>query len=538
MKKKLTAMMMALALIIGVTSCASQEDKQDLINSAEEFCSGVKNLKVTKIKDFVGDDKNTDEILEKYIHGEGLTDSRLEVYELVLDSISYELDEKSAKCDKKAAEGSIDVTFEIVDYESVTEDEAAVTGLDSFYEALEDCDDTAEYELTLEMYYDGENWVVDNYGEVFEELFDDIRDFEVNFVPDLTNQICEAYWSGDCDDSGLFTNAVFIEYELIMGEDFDSINYYYEFSTDGEVFYTSEVRNSFSGVFSAYIYSDKGYHTPLDDSGSFIAPGTYQVNFYDDMGNSIYTAECNVVVEEVELPTDLSETVESTTWNYPGDGVNTFANITSVFLSINVKDEYKDAAFNYFYTVEYNDEVIYTSDEFIRKGFSEKLYYGSYYNGCPVDENNSDNMAEGIYTFKVYSIDGKLITQDSCNVLCGDDVILLQWQDGVGYQYAISQDSYRAYFIKNNYTADGVYYDNNGMKICVETWIQIDANDKYTYEVVRDDQSVGSGDATIDSQYSDRIYIDYQEEIQSGSYEVTLYNNNGIAFAIIKFVIE
>ena len=175
--KKSACAALAGAILLSMTGCSAISSEEDVYDAGDSFAKAVADCDLDKMakvssEDFEDDTKEWEEILV-FDEGDKYDANAARFADAVADTISYEIDDESAKIDKD--EATVDVEFTMVDYESVLR--GSYYDIDAMIDAIEDADEV-EIKVTLELSeVDGE-WVVTNYGEVMDDLygFTDTRD--------------------------------------------------------------------------------------------------------------------------------------------------------------------------------------------------------------------------------------------------------------------------------------------------------------------------------------------------------------------------
>ena len=183
----------ALAAVFAV-SCASCSllpggfKKDDIIDAAEDFadtlikCDADKIIKLTEDKKTSKDTKDLEELLDT----SDLSKEDLLFIDAVADTLGYEIDEDSVDGDKESA--SIDVTFNMVDYEDALEGNT-YNNSDEVIKALDSCDKVREVQVTFEFVNDDGEWLISNIGDKSYKKIFDFYGFKPEIMPDLASLV-------------------------------------------------------------------------------------------------------------------------------------------------------------------------------------------------------------------------------------------------------------------------------------------------------------------------------------------------------------
>ena len=181
------------ALLLSCASCAllqgaGEKDKEVIIDLANDVAKALVKMdgeKVVKFTDGFDRDDNPDFAIA-LLDTRELTENEVVLINTVADTLKYEIDEDSVKIDKDKA--SVDVTFTMVDYESVIEN-GDYSNIDEVAAALKESDDTKEVEITFEFTKDGDDWILSNLDDkAFGKLYD-FCSYELDLGPDLYSLI-------------------------------------------------------------------------------------------------------------------------------------------------------------------------------------------------------------------------------------------------------------------------------------------------------------------------------------------------------------
>ncbi len=400
--KKTVSVAVASAMIVSMAGCSLfDKSKDEVLEAADPIAKALASCNVSKIgkgstDDFEDIQEDWEELLDFSV-GDEYDSDEATALSAIADSISYEIDEESVDASKKSGEGSVSVTFTIADYESVLDED--YTDVDDFVDGIEDAE-TTEIEVTLEFEKDDDEWLFSNYEEVFDELYAFV-DEEYSFIPPFADCVRGVTWYGGNYD-GTYNNATYIDMDLDLdwSDNCDYSSIYYEISYNGQVIKTE------TGTYMAYLYSyDPG--VPLDDSGYYIAAGSYEITFYEADGTVILTETATVTTEVVPLE------VESELYWWFKDN---YDNSNPEYVNTDTIDgqlEYTSGTPDYntlTFTLSYNGEVIYEGS-----GTTDAWIHTYDIDNCPLDPSG-EYFAAGEYTITFYQ-SGELLVADSCTVI-------------------------------------------------------------------------------------------------------------------------
>ena len=202
--RKAGAAALAGAMAFSCASCALfGPNKKEIVEAADTFAGTLLKQDAGKIIKLTTEDEDSDaaEALEMIFDDSLYSDDQKKFIDAVSDTITYEVDEESVEVDKE--EASADVTFTMVDYEKALDGD--FEDIDAVLDALEDCEDTKDVEVTIEFEKDDDEWLVSN---IDDDKFGDIFEFyiyELNIMPavEVTDTDC---WTGT---SGLISEVYF-----------------------------------------------------------------------------------------------------------------------------------------------------------------------------------------------------------------------------------------------------------------------------------------------------------------------------------------
>ena len=297
--KKAGAAALAGAMTLSCASCALfGPNKKEIIEAADTFAGTLLKQDAGKIIKLTTEDEDSEaaEALEMIFDDSLYSDDQKKFIDAVSDTITYEVDEESVEVDKE--EASADVTFTMVDYEKALDGE--FEDIDAVLDAIKDCEDTKDVEVTIEFEKDDDEWLVSN---IDDDKFGDIFEFyiyELNIMPavEVTDTDC---WTGT---SGLIS-------EVYFSDDITA----YESALTFDVYYNGSLLASDQPAVvydTTVIWCD--YATELE-------VGEYEIVVYlngAEITSMSTTVEENVTTEATAAPVvgggDFASEVSSTDW--------------------------------------------------------------------------------------------------------------------------------------------------------------------------------------------------------------------------------
>lgn len=290
--RKVVATVLAMSMMISVEGCSKQFD-ESMVSIAGKVCGSIADGDYAKASKYF-DDKNKK--LEEAMTFESDDDTSNAAAELILDTITYEVDEDSYESDFFGKTGSIDVVFSYVDYEKVLDSQDLFKDFQAFSDALEECDDTIEFSVTLEFEKQDGNAVIVN-SDDFIDLFK-FSDIEIELAGLLGDYVSTQYFTGSeySSSDNTYTDTDELSYVVELtgaGTDFEW-DYYYTITSISGYSFTSEVITKPEGESTISIVTSE----PI--SGDFIADGTFHVDIYDADDNYVAGGYCDVTHYEPE----------------------------------------------------------------------------------------------------------------------------------------------------------------------------------------------------------------------------------------------
>ncbi|HPQ31661.1 MAG TPA: hypothetical protein PK465_01305 [Saccharofermentans sp.] len=325
--KRIIAVVLSASMLLSLTACFDKS-KEEVLDVADDVASAFADKDADAIADLTAEAEDEDiTVLQEILDFEGFYDEETAaVLKAIGDSITYEIDEESAEATKKSEEGSVDVVFTMVDYESVLENEDNLVDVDTCVAAIEDCEDTIDVEVTFDFVLDGEDWLLSDFTEVSGNLYEFVT-IEVSFTPALVEMVDSLVWWAAYAD-GTYTNADTIELDIIPTAEGASGDvtweFYYEVYFNNSLVYTSETCTDSGSYIEAY-YGTSYSGASVSDDG-YLSAGSYTITFYTLDGTQLATSSVNVyeVTDFYEI-TDgtFASTIGICGWYQAGYGIAT-----------------------------------------------------------------------------------------------------------------------------------------------------------------------------------------------------------------------
>ena len=202
--RKAGAAALAGAMTLSCASCALfGPNKKEIVEAADTFASTLLKQDAGKIVKLTNEDKDSDAqaALEILFDDSLYSEEQNKFIDAVADTITYEVDEESVEVSKE--EASADVVFTMVDYEKALDGD--FEDIDAVLDALDDCEDTKEVEVTFEFEKDDDEWLLTNLDDKgFGKLFD-FYTYELAIAP-AVEVISTDCWAGT---SGIISEVYF-----------------------------------------------------------------------------------------------------------------------------------------------------------------------------------------------------------------------------------------------------------------------------------------------------------------------------------------
>ena len=314
--RKIIATILVASVLFSATGCAGKFN-DSMTDSAEKVGKALITGNYKRVESCL-DDKNDDlqEAMEVVIEDE----INCEASEIIMSTMTYEVDEDSIESDFLGKEGTIDVTFSIVDYESILDDSIIFRDMEDFEATIEDCKDTIDTTITLEFEKQDGKPVIVNSDDLI-ELFSFKKEVEIILAGTLLDHIDgSGYFVGDemvdthpYTDEYMDTNRIEAVFDLDeLGTELEW-EYSYEISMSGFItLYDSDTMTKPEGSSTIDIVYE-------DYSVEYLQDATYVVYLYDESGDHFVEISCEVSHTEPEPepepePAPISDDIVELPW--------------------------------------------------------------------------------------------------------------------------------------------------------------------------------------------------------------------------------
>ena len=415
--KKLIASAVCVSMLASLGGCAMfDKDDEGVLKAAEDYATAIQKVKLGDITDLMTNGDDLADTLDYLVNDtENMPAEYSDICAAIASTISYEIDEESVQSSKKNAEGSVDVTWTLVDYDAIFDQVSEDGGdADAFIDALTADDaDTQEISTTINFVLEDETWLVDDEdGDVLNEVYAFYADAaDYSFVPPLMDYIEDAYWY--YSDDSVYTNFSQIELDIITTTEGEEIpfEFTYEYYLNGELIYTSDVCTDQGHWIEAYYGPNYDPAAQVDANGNLIA-GEYRCVMYDLAGNVLADLTCTV--ETLEYSEADASMIDDVVWYWTDDD-DTYIDTDSIELDIIPTSEGQECIWNFYYEIYIDGDLVYTSGAMEDQGYWIEAYYSEYYDD-EIQLTDDGNLIPGEYTCIFYDLSGNEIASSTCTV--------------------------------------------------------------------------------------------------------------------------
>ena len=281
-------------------SCAGKT-KDRVVSSVESFADLVISRKYDELEEL---STEGDEDLKTMMSlSSESSDLNEQARVVIMDTMKYEIDEDSFEGGAMYRQNSIDVTFEYVDFEKLTNLDF-YANIDEFKEDVQRCTDTVKKTVTLKFASDDDGYLCDNLGDLT-SVFLPIYKAQFNFAGSYSSYVGDITFTGEGYDAATntYTDVSVIECNVeITGEGtLLDWNYGLRINRDGQqVFDYSDNYSHCPSVISA------DHNACIDESlpeGTYLPDGEYEFVFYDRDGIVFASATTTVTHTATPSPT-------------------------------------------------------------------------------------------------------------------------------------------------------------------------------------------------------------------------------------------
>ena len=119
--KKLIASAVCVSMLASLGGCAMfDKDDEGVLKAAEDYATAIQKVKLGDITDLMTNGDDLADTLDYLVNDtENMPAEYSDICAAIASTISYEIDEESVQSSKKNAEGSVDVTWTLVDYDAI-----------------------------------------------------------------------------------------------------------------------------------------------------------------------------------------------------------------------------------------------------------------------------------------------------------------------------------------------------------------------------------------------------------------------------------
>ena len=413
--KKLTASVLCAAMLASLGGCAFfDSDDEAVLEAADAYASAVVKGKVKKILDLMLNGEEVEDDLEYYLSGSSAdNDKYYEMVDIIADSLSYEIDEDSVFSSRKNEEASVNITYTMIDYQSIYEQISEDGGSVSDYiDAISDRNAaTTEVSQTIDFVYAYDMWLVDdtNGRKIFSVygFYDAVA--HMDFIEPLLDYVDGIVWY--YSDDGVYYNYSQIELDIMTTTDGMEVpfEFTYEYYRDGELIFTSDICTDVGYYIEAYYGPDYDDNAELNEDG-YLVSGEYRCVMYDLAGNVLADSTCTVSSEHIDINEDIIDRIE---WYFSWDDV--YTNVDQIELDIIPTDPGQSVTWEFTYEYYRDGELIFTSDVCTDQGYWIEAYYGPDYDPN-AELNRYGNLVGGEYRCVMYNLDGEVLADSTCTV--------------------------------------------------------------------------------------------------------------------------
>ena len=353
--------------------------------------------------------------LEYYLSGTNAdNDKYYEIVDIIADSLSYEIDEDSVFSSRKNEEASVNITYTMIDYQSIYEQISEDGGSVSDYiDAISDRNAaTTEVSQTIDFVYAYDMWLVEdtNGRKIFSVygFYDAVA--HMDFIEPLLDYVDGIVWY--YSDDGVYYNYSQIELDIMTTTDGMEVpfEFTYEYYRDGELIFTSDICTDVGYYIEAYYGPDYDDNAELNEDG-YLVSGEYRCIMYDLAGNVLADSTCTV--ENIEYGEADASMIDDVVW-YWTDEDDTYIDTDSIELDIIPTTEGQECIWNFYYEIYLGEELVYVSDDMQDQGYWIEAYYNTAYPGA--ETNGDGNLVAGEYTCVFYDLNGNSIAAATCTV--------------------------------------------------------------------------------------------------------------------------
>ena len=295
--KKTTCALMASAMMLSMTGCSflpSKNDPDDVIEAAEAFAEGAADCDFDEMSDAASEDFEDDcddwegilDFNNEDLYGEKAS----QFISAVARTIDYEIDEDSVEFKKDKAQ--VDVVFALSDYQTILDEDHIFISV-----MLESLDDVGEIEIetTFELEKEKGKWVVANYEDIMDDLYEFTTCELTDRIADQSEHINDIWWNGDGYESETPDHLIcnfsasqcdYFDVAITTDGTIDDYSLYATIECNGQL-----VSTQYTSAVMLGTWTDGA---PLDSSGQYLEAGMYTITFYDGNGDVVIVLNANI----------------------------------------------------------------------------------------------------------------------------------------------------------------------------------------------------------------------------------------------------
>jgi len=343
------------------------------------------------------------------------SEEETQIWRAILNKMDYEIDEDSVDINSQKDEATVDVVLNYIDIAPIASDPSNYESLDTFLIEIDEAS-LEDYEFTLELELDGDEWEVTNskkiQRELSEILYPEGLDISLGFSDSSFLNAYNGHTWYMAENTNHYYNATYIDFWGTY--DFDQYDgtpqMYFEVEQDGVLVFTSDLIT----YPDCYFYTtDYPNYTP-----DYLPAGTYTVSLYLIDGTLIDSDSCYV---------DLAT----------GEGED--AGVSN-FVGYDTDTAWYDSTTPWANTIEAWGWYDYMND-----GFGEGYYYTT--DAVEYDLYIGDNDGGELYYAYYYFPDGIVDMAEVGEPYCDGTTSFAEYSSGRFYEFVLSTPQRGVYYI-------------------------------------------------------------------------------------------
>ena len=274
--RKAAATVLAMAVLVltaSVFTACGRIDRERVVKRIRSYAKAVSDLDSTRLQNLTDiiADKDAKRIISS-MKMEGLEDKERSVKRAIASTIKYKIDEDSIS---KGSDGNTvvcKVTFTIVDYASVLDDDSLADSK-AMIKAVNSSTRTKDYETDLELMPEDDDYIftegsITELAGLYSFLDEEIK------IPlsasEIGGMVDRLVWSSGGEDTNI--NIDKLEFDLTF-KGFPDADYYYKVFKDGEEVYQSRPLHTEGDT--AHVVFGREHGAVMD--GEYLAEGGYEI---------------------------------------------------------------------------------------------------------------------------------------------------------------------------------------------------------------------------------------------------------------------